>query len=74
MDQQAGKLTNNMPDISAMMDDLGRNAREAASELALCPGSRRNQALQAAANSIRDSRDSILAANQVDMIAAENAA
>ena len=71
MGQQAGKLTTNMPDISAMMDDLGRNAREAASELALCPGSKRNQALQAAANSIRDSRDSILAANQVDMIAAE---
>ena len=34
-------------------------------------GIKRNQALQAAANSIRDSRDSILAANQVDMIAAE---
>ena len=71
MGQQAGNLTTKAPDISAMMDDLGRNAREAASELALCPGSKRNQALQAAANSIRDSRDSILAANQVDMIAAE---
>ncbi len=71
MGQQAGNLTTKVPDISAMMDDLGRNAREAASELALCPGSKRNQALQAAANSIRDSRDSILAANQVDMIAAE---
>lgn len=71
MGQQAGKLTTKVSDIAAMMDDLGRNAREAALELALSPGSKRNQALQAAANSIRDSRDSILAANQVDMIAAE---
>ncbi len=71
MGQRAGKLTTKVPDISAMMDDLGRSAREAALELALCPGSKRNQALQAAANSIRDSGDSILAANQVDMIAAE---
>ncbi len=54
-----------------MMDELGRRAREAASELALCPGSRRNQALQAAADSIRDSPDAILDANQVDMEAAE---
>ncbi len=71
MVQQAGKLTTKTPDIAAMMDELGRNAREAASELALCPGPKKNQALQAAANSIRDSRDSILAANQVDMSAAE---
>ncbi len=71
MSQQAGTLATDMPDISRMMDDLGRNAREAASELALCPGSKRNKALQAAANSIRDRRDVILAANQVDMVAAE---
>ena len=71
MVQQAGKLTTKTPDIAAMMDELGRNAREAASELALCPGPKKNQALQAAANSIRDSRDSILAANQLDMSAAE---
>ncbi len=54
-----------------MMDELGRRAREAASELALCPASQRNQALQAAANSIRDSTDVILDANQVDMKATE---
>ena len=71
MSGHAGKVTTDMLDIPAMMDGLGRNAREAASELALCPGSKRNQALAAAANSIRDSKDSILAANQVDMIAAE---
>ncbi len=71
MVEQAGKLTTKAPDIATMMDELGRNAREAALELALSPGSKRDQALQAAANSIRDSRDSILAANQADMSAAE---
>ncbi len=71
MVEQAGKLTTKAPDIATMMDALGRNAREAALELALSPGSKRDQALQAAANSIRDSRDSILAANQADMSAAE---
>ncbi len=71
MSQRAGKLTTKVPDIATMMDNLGRNAREAASELALCSGSERNQALAAAANSIRDSRESILAANQADMSAAQ---
>ncbi len=71
MSQHAGKLTTKVPDIATMMDDLGRNARDAALELALCPESTRNQALQAAANSIRERRHTILAANQVDMTAAE---
>jgi glutamate-5-semialdehyde dehydrogenase len=71
MSQQAGKLSNNIADIAGMMDGLGRNAREAAAELALCSSERRNQALQSSADSIRDSRDKILAANQDDMAAAE---
>ena len=71
MSQQTGKLTTESPGVSEMMDELGRRAREAASELALCPGSQRNQALQAAADSIRDSADAILDANQADMAAAE---
>ncbi len=71
MSQQTGKLTTESPGVADMMDELGRRAREAASELALCPASQRNQALQAAANSIRDSTDAILYANQVDMKAAE---
>ena len=71
MSQQTGKLTTESPGVAKMMDELGRRAREAASELALCPGSQRNQALQAAADSIRDSADAILDANQVDMEAAE---
>jgi glutamate-5-semialdehyde dehydrogenase len=71
MSQQTEKLTTESPGVSEMMDELGRRAREAASELALCPGSQRNQALQAAADSIRDSADAILDANQADMTAAE---
>ena len=71
MSQQTGKLATESPGISEMMDELGRRAREAASELALCPGSQRNQALQAAADSIRDCADAILDANQADMVAAE---
>jgi len=71
MSQQTGKLTTASPGVSEMMDELGRRAREAASELALCPGSQRNQALQAAADSVRDSADAILDANRVDMEAAE---
>jgi glutamate-5-semialdehyde dehydrogenase len=71
MSQQTGKLTTESPGVAEMMDELGRRAREAASELALCPGSQRNQALQAAADSIRDSADAILDANRIDMEAAE---
>ena len=71
MSQQTGNLTTESPGVSEMMDELGRRAREAASELALCPGSQRNQALQAAADSIRDSADAILDANRIDMEAAE---
>jgi glutamate-5-semialdehyde dehydrogenase len=71
MSQQTGKLTTESPGVAEMMDELGRRAREAASELALCPGSQRNQALQAAADSIRDSADVILDANRIDMEAAE---
>jgi len=71
MGHQAGNLTTESPDISEMMDELGRRAREAASELALCPASKRNQSLQAAADSIRDSSQAILEANQVDLDAAE---
>ena len=69
MGGQAGKLT--ALDISSMMDELGRNAREAAMELALCSGSKRDKALAATVNSIRDCSNSILAANRNDMTAAE---
>jgi len=58
-------------DVSEIMDGLGRNARDAASELALCPTSQRDKALATAAKSIRDRSATILAANEVDVAAAE---
>ena len=71
MSPHPGKLARNVSDISAVMDELGRNARQAAAELALCSEAKRNQALQAAAESIRDRKETILAANDLDMVAAE---
>ncbi|MFQ5567242.1 MAG: glutamate-5-semialdehyde dehydrogenase [Paracoccaceae bacterium] len=70
MSRQAEKPTT--PDIASMMDELGRRAREAASELAVCPASRRNEALRAAAQSIRDNAGKILDANRADVTAAES--
>jgi glutamate-5-semialdehyde dehydrogenase len=70
MSQQAGKVGNGQTDIAGIMDEIGRNARVAASALALCPASQRNQALQGAADSIRSRGNRILAANKVDMDAA----
>jgi glutamate-5-semialdehyde dehydrogenase len=67
--QNLEKLTTS--EISAIMDELGRNAREAAGALAHCPGSKRDRALAIAAGSIRDSSDAILAANRDDVSAAE---
>ena len=71
MSPHLGKLAKSVSDISVVMDELGRNAREAAAELALCSESKRNRALQAAADSIRDRGVAILAANDLDMVAAE---
>lgn len=71
MVHQAGDLTTESADVSEMMDELGRRAREAASELARCPATQRNQALQAAADSIRKRKEAILRANHVDMEAAQ---
>ena len=70
MSQQSGKLKAEMPNLAEMMDELGRNARAAASELALCSGAQRDRALAAAASCMRDSEETILAANQADMSSA----
>ena len=71
MSPHLGKLAKSVSDISVLMDELGRNARQAAAELALCSEAIRNRALQAAADSIRDRGEAILAANDLDMVAAE---
>lgn len=55
------------PSIPAMMTDLGEAARNAAAQLALTPGIDRNNALQAAANQLRDCAADIKTANAIDM-------
>jgi glutamate-5-semialdehyde dehydrogenase len=71
MSERAENLTTGTADIAEIMNELGRNAKIAAAELALCPSSQRNEALQAAADSIRRRSASILAANIDDMAAAQ---
>jgi glutamate-5-semialdehyde dehydrogenase len=55
------------PDLAAQMSALGRNAAAARNVLAQSTGASRNAALAAAARSIRDRREQILAANALDM-------
>jgi len=59
-----------MTDIAAVMDSLGRAAREAAARLARTTGETRNAALLAAARAIRERAAEIQAANEKDMAAA----
>lgn len=54
-------------DIAGMMEDLGARARAAASSLALASTDDKNNALLAAAASLRSSTDTILAANAKDI-------
>ena len=59
-----------MTDIAAVMDSLGRAAREAAASLARTTGETRNAALLAVARAIRERAAEIQAANEKDMAAA----
>ncbi|SMX24286.1 glutamate-5-semialdehyde dehydrogenase [Boseongicola aestuarii] len=54
-------------DVSAVMADLGRNARAAAAELAFASGADKALALTAAADAVWARRDEIIAANAKDM-------
>ena len=57
--------------IAATMTALGRSARQAARLLAMSDGDARNRALKASAATLRERAADILAANAVDMRAAE---
>ncbi|MDB5648975.1 MAG: glutamate-5-semialdehyde dehydrogenase [Hyphomicrobiales bacterium] len=61
------------PDISRLMLDLGRAARRAARAVALASTDQKNKALNEAAAAIRARAGEILAANALDMQAAEAA-
>src|SRR5438067_12152770 len=58
------------PDLAAAMAEVGRQAREAAAQLALAPADAKTAALKAAAAAIRSRADEILAANAEDLAAA----
>jgi glutamate-5-semialdehyde dehydrogenase len=58
-------------EITALMEDIGQRAREAAMQLARSSEAQRYDALGAAASAIFARRDEILDANARDMQAAE---
>jgi glutamate-5-semialdehyde dehydrogenase len=55
------------PEVPALMDDLGRRARQAARRIALASDEQKNAALRAMAACIRARASSILAANAEDL-------
>lgn len=59
-------------DLTALMLDLGRQARAAAQILAFAPADRKRQALLAAAEALHARRGDVLSANALDMAAATN--
>lgn len=59
-------------DLTALMLDLGRQARAAAQILAFSPADRKRQALLAAAEALHARRGDVLSANALDMAAATN--
>jgi glutamate-5-semialdehyde dehydrogenase len=56
--------------IEAMMESIGKSARNAASRLAGESEASRNRALQAAADEIREQESTIIEANKIDMASA----
>jgi len=58
-------------DVAALMEEIGRNARAAAAELAYAPSAQKDAALRAAAAAIRAGGAAILDANARDMAAGQ---
>src|SRR6202047_3877401 len=61
------------PDLAAAMAEIGRQAREAAAQLALAPADAKTAALKAAAAAIRSRANEILSANAEDLTEAKQA-
>jgi glutamate-5-semialdehyde dehydrogenase len=59
-------------DIASEMTALGKAARSAAAELAMCSTEQRNSALRSSAEALRSGARKILTANQADMVTAED--
>ncbi|MEO5376250.1 MAG: glutamate-5-semialdehyde dehydrogenase [Magnetococcus sp. DMHC-6] len=60
-----------MIDITAMIKQIGQQAKQAARELAWASGDKKNRALILMAQSLRDQAGILIAANQLDLIRAE---
>ena len=65
---EKSQITQN--NIDALMLEVGQRARSAANTLAITTTQKKNDALLAAATSIRDNSDQLLAANKIDLDAA----
>jgi len=65
-------MTDKAIDIANEMTALGKAARAAAAELAMCSTEQRNSALRSAAEALRSGAQEVLAANQADMVAAQD--
>jgi len=59
-------------DVASEMTALGKAARSAAVELAMCSAEQRNSALRSATEALRSGAIKILTANQADMVTAED--
>ncbi len=66
------KIDQTGADVKALMSDIGRRAKAAASELARASSEAKNAALTAMADRLRQETTTILAANAVDVAAAES--
>ena len=64
-------VTNEAADVATLMNDMGRQAKTAAKQLAVASTEAKNRALNAMADALIASKDEILAANAEDLRAVE---
>lgn len=67
MDQNAQATVSDSGNVTALMHDIGRRAKEAARVLALAEPAKKTAALHAAAKAVRDDASAILQANGADL-------
>jgi glutamate-5-semialdehyde dehydrogenase len=60
-------MNSQTPELTALMHDMGRHAKQAAAVLALAPRAQKDAALMAAAQALRARSSAILEANALDM-------
>ncbi|CTQ34102.1 glutamate-5-semialdehyde dehydrogenase [Jannaschia rubra] len=65
-------MTDSIDDIDLMMHGIGTVARAAAADLSCAPADRKRAALEAAAETLADTRDAVLEANERDLAVGRN--